>query len=320
MNIQVLKYPICLSTPNQLPAYWEKTKAEASADGFELHAISKGDHEWQPLFDCLETRGDWLGKGRDVREAETYDCLRMVRAWRVENPLLFRKYRAAQGKIEKDLGRLREAKPEVHVPALAGVELDRATWHLPGSTRELRRDLNETYFMHGTSPDVLLDLLAGGLNERFSTVAAFGNGNYLAEDAGKNDQYVSHDPRGGAYPELHARIYSASAPHPDEKVYYLLVCRTTMGAFVRTTTKLTPGGVDARNLRSLDNPSEKIFPHNTRELGPIAGIKPSVLHHGLVVEREDKDAHPKSNLRYREFLVFHGDYAYPEYLIAYQRL
>ena len=78
-----------------------------------------------------------------------------------------------------------------------------------------------------------LDVISGGLNERYSKYAAFGNGNYMAEDAGKNYQYVASDEKYGAFAELHSRIYSPSHCHSNEKLYYILVCRATMGSFVR---------------------------------------------------------------------------------------
>ena len=60
----------------------------------------------------------------------------------------------------------------------------------------LAKEANETMLLHGTSPEKLLSLLSNGLNERFSgsnAGTAFGDGIYLAEDAGKTDQYVSID-------------------------------------------------------------------------------------------------------------------------------
>ena len=36
--------------------------------------------------------------------------------------------------------------------------------------------------MHGTSPEVLFDVISGGLKERYSKSVAFGSGNYMVED------------------------------------------------------------------------------------------------------------------------------------------
>ena len=206
--------------------------------------------------------------------------------------------------IEVDVKRARSAG--VQVPALSNNRLERAYRKLPGV---LRRDINETYLLHGTAPDLILNLIAGGLNERYSKVAAFGNGNYFAEDCAKNDQYVTNDPSYGAHADLHRRIYSKSYGHPNTKVYYLFLCRVTMGACVRTAT-FAPSSTD------LDRPGKKVFPISPRELGTIPGVTPATLFHGLIVE----DHKPPTNLRFREFLVFHGEYAYPEYMLAYRRV
>lgn len=57
-----------------------------------------------------------------------------------------------------------------------------------------------------------------------------------------------------------------------------------------------------------------IFPNgNTRELSVVDGVSPPVFHHSLLAELGG------ALLRYREFVTFHGEYVYPEFLIAYQR-
>ncbi len=56
-----------------------------------------------------------------------------------------------------------------------------------------------------------------------------------------------------------------------------------------------------------------MFPVNTREVAPIPGTSPPSPHHGVVVENH-------GGIRFREFVTFHGEYAYPEYLLAYTRV
>ena len=50
-----------------------------------------------------------------------------------------------------------------------------------------------------------------------------------------------------------------------------------------------------------------------RELAAIPGVAPPTSYHSLVAELG------KDIVRYREFVLFHGDYVCPEYLIAYHR-
>ena len=67
------------SSHADLPRHWEKKEAESSADGFAIHPINDDDAKWLSLSDCLQTRGDWLDEGHDVKEKEKYDQLQLVR-------------------------------------------------------------------------------------------------------------------------------------------------------------------------------------------------------------------------------------------------
>jgi hypothetical protein len=103
---------------------------------------------------------------------------------------------------------------------------------------------------------------------------------------------------------LHKRLYSPSVPHPG-KVFYILVCRVALGFHVRTRKKDRP-------FTSAET-GQPVYPVNERELGPVPGIpKPDIPHHSLLAD-------VLHIMRYRELLVFHSDYIYPEYLLAYQR-
>ena len=77
-----------------------------------------------------------------------------------------------------------------------------------------------------------------------------------------------------------------------------------------------PGGLRPhRDLRPerRDEPRRGRGGLNTKELGPIPSISLPAPHHGLVVENH-------APIRFREFIVFHGEYVYPEYLLAYRRV
>ena len=56
-----------------------------------------------------------------------------------------------------------------------------------------------------------------------------------------------------------------------------------------------------------------VFTSGNRELVAVPRVTPAVHFHSLLAELGGK-IH-----RYREFIVFHGEYLYPEYVIAYQR-
>ena len=145
------------------------------------------------------------------------------------------------------------------------------------------------------------------MNERFSGTGvgtAFGDGVYLAEDAGKTVQYISADSAYDPSSELHKRLYDETMPHPDD-VFYVLVVRAALGFPVRTQHM----GVEAT---SMDN-GAKIFPVNYRELSAVPGVTPPIFHHSLIAEL------CKQIVRYREFVLFHSEYVHVDYVIAYHR-
>jgi hypothetical protein len=156
---------------------------------------------------------------------------------------------------------------------------------------ELDVGINEVFLTHGSKPESVLEILGGGLNERFSG-GLFGAGTYFAEDIAKNDQYCTYDEAHGAHPELHKLLYDDTGlVHPGRVLY------------VRTKDGQT----------DLDSPGRSIWSSQSRELAVIEGSNPPVIHHSLLTELGQKI------VRFREFVVFHGDRIYPEYLIAYTR-
>merc|ERR1712019_271100 len=177
----------------------------------------------------------------------------------------------------------------------------RREWHralstLPG---ELDHGVNELYLSHGTKPDVVLSVISSGLNERYSG-GLFGQGTYFAEDLGKNDQYVTADSKYGEHRDLHKELYG-DVRHPGN-VFYVFLCRVTLGHFCTTKDGATVQGSGANLWSSAQ-----------RELSCIPGTTPPEPFHGLLAEVGGRIQ------RYREFITFHGDRIYPEYLIAYQR-
>ena len=260
---------------------------------------------WATLERLLQTDPVKLKQsGADRRRQTTHDRLRLACAWRLENPLLWNKYTIGVESVAVEMGRIRLESVEAtggDPPLTCGVANA-----MPGHTRP---DVNEAFLMHGTNAGVLLNILAGGLNERYAGTgagAAYGEGIYLAEDAGKNDQYTKADLQHGGEPELHHRLYARGAGHHPGTVFYILVCRVALGHQVRTK--------GSGKLAMSHDTNRPVFPISVRELDRVDGVSPDVLHHSL----RAPDPKP-ADVRYREFVVFHSEYTYPEYLLAYQR-
>lgn len=105
----------------------------------------------------------------------------------------------------------------------------------------------------------------------------------LAEDTGKNDQYCKVDPSYNSAEEVHKRLF-AHTKH-EGKLFYILVCRVSLGHHVRSDC------------------GKNVFPITNRELAFVPTTMPPVHYHSLL---------GVDFPRYREFIVFHTEYIYPE--------
>jgi Ca2+-binding EF-hand superfamily protein len=318
--LEMFEYAV--PTPNlSLPAHWQRTAAERSAAGFVCLPIIRGDGcdaaTWRVLSGCLQPPNPkWLGHGRDHREPGDYDGLRLARAWRIENPIMWREYAAAQQRVSAELNRL--SSGPVRYCAHASATTNHLRQHV-GGVLEHRKDCNEAYLLHGTMPGVLPAIMSGGANERLSGAnPSFGSGNYFSEDASKSDQYATNDAVHGLFPELHGHIYADGMPrHPGRPTYYVLLCRVLLGAVVRTCDGIT----------RLDGDGPCFATDRKSELATVPGSSPAVNYHSLLVERTDGkmpehvpgQVQPTAVFRHREHVVFRGSFIYPEYLLAYHR-
>ena len=301
-----------------MPDYWETRMAAGSPDGFAAIALDHTGRDrstWAALERLLQTDPVKLKQSGADRGGTTHDRLKLACAWRLENPALWDKYMSGVQGVMNDMKRIRQCQVasakrirQCQVAAAGGAPplTCRVAGALPG---DLRVDVNEALLMHGTNAGVLFNILSTGMNERFAGTAAgaaYGEGSYLAEDAGKNDQYTKVvDPQYDGSSELHKRLYAHGARHQG-MVFYILVCRVALGHHVRTKQA-------GRDAVSTDT-GRRVFPISFRELDTVAGVSPPVHHHSLLAP----DPTP-SHVRYREFIVFHSEYIYPEYLLAYQR-
>jgi len=303
-------------SPQPLPAprASPRTQGQMERDGFALRLLLEGNAYDSKVLGSLQqllqpAEPAYLGKDKALQQIHgPYDRLKLACAWRIDHPTRRDMYDAGEKKVQKELNLLRSKGKDVgRLPGL------------PARTSSSANDLfglnaksNETLLLHGTGPDRLLSLIAQGLNERFAGGNAgtlFGDGIYLAEDIGKADQYVEADTCYGKNVsarerDLHERLYCAM--HHPGHVFYVLVCRTALGYPVRTKQWKNQEPV------SIDN-GEQVFPAGYRELSPVPGVSPPIFHHSLIVERGP------GHTRYREFLTFHSEYVYPEFLVAYHR-
>ena len=313
------------------PTLTAAQEAALETDGLVLLPVvrasaggSASDDEWRSLEALLETDGAQLGRGRDVGGCGAYDRLSLARAWRCEIPMRRTKYQCSLVEVAQELDRIGKAvklsaqprgMPVRTAKAAAGLRLGGGGLHAPA---------NEALLLHGTPADRVLSMLSTGMNERFSgsnAGTAFGDGVYLAEDAGKTDQYVQPDAELHArakepLADLHRRLYAPDHAHPGS-VYYVFVCRVALGArasaqswwwrwsswWLRSRSRpahacppLRAGHSmrtldSGRDARSMDT-NEKKFPVSFRELAPVNGVPTPTMHHSLIAELGGTGAPP----------------------------
>lgn len=257
----------------------------------------------------------WLGLGADVREhGKYYNHIELQEAWRVQQLPLWYKYCMETSKMHDDLSERRCRPTPIQIRPAFGCPVSK----LPGP--KLRDDINETFLLHGTDkPATVNSLLRDGFNERFNGRANFGYGSYLAEDAGKCDQYVAKDEQYDAAEPLHKLLFAAeNKPQHPGNIYWMLLTRAAIGhAAVSVDAEVdnASGGVVWAHARERAK---------RRELAFVPNVIPELRFHSLVVETSDlalfEQYRHRRVYRYREFIFTHGERLYPEYLLAVRRV
>jgi len=290
-----------LAAGSRLPQHWTTPCSAFPTQGWMAVWLAEGSPIFENLKNVFVTDGSQLGKGRDVAEKGTYNSLKLKCAWRIENLNLWKRYDTERTIVHDEIqGR------GFTLPSLTQRrELADVASRLPDTPDP---NTNEVVLLHGMKPETVLTILQNGCNMRFSN-GNFGQGTYLAEDAGKSDQYCTKD--AGDDPnleEMHTRLYRIGDHHVDHpgNVYYVVMVRCVMGYFVRTLSG------DAK-AQDMDFNSDVFATPDRRELATIPGVVPPVHYQSMVVEMG------AAVKRYREFVQFHEARLYPEYLLAYQR-
>eukprot|EP01062_Namystynia_karyoxenos_P070128 TRINITY_DN65501_c0_g1_i1.p1 TRINITY_DN65501_c0_g1~~TRINITY_DN65501_c0_g1_i1.p1 ORF type:complete len:433 (+),score=109.51 TRINITY_DN65501_c0_g1_i1:71-1300(+) len=269
----------------RLPRHWARSSQLC-------YPISEGSDVFAVLGKSLDTRPDWLGRGKDCEPYHFGKMLLLQHAWRIENPQLRRQYALARDRVSRTVadGRLPSCTVGIrqHTSRTLGV-LPEELHPGPG--------VNEHRLFHGTKAEWVLGILQHGLNERLCKDGLLGGAVYLAEDLGKSDQYCR--PSSTVPPAVSEMLYGRS--EPPTGLCYAFVCRAVCGYPVVTEDccqRLGGGPIWANHL--------------SRELATVGGA--GERYTSARIERGGKLC------RYREFVFFHGELVYPEYLIAYRRM
>ncbi|CAE7491894.1 RIPK2 [Symbiodinium natans] len=288
------------SLPTALPSHW--SGQDLDQGWIAVPASEDLFRELSKLFVVSQPRE--LGTGRDAGKYH-----RLWSAWRIEHQSLWDKYAAERNDVIRLLRQLEKSKLQT---AEWKSKLEKANAQMPDPLCE---HIGEKYLLHGTTPEVLLDILHQGFNDKLASLKGmFGAGAYFAEDPEKIDQYTREDPGHEApgLEKLHARLYRAGGNrHPGSDVFYCFVVRVTCGAcFVSNGLK--------DKLHDHDTGFQVFARDDRRELSSIPESDPRVPYHTLVVQTGSE---AKLRIeRFREIISFDANRAYPEYLLAYQRV
>lgn len=225
--------------------------------------------------------------------------------FRIEDPVLFRLYQARKSFIKR---RIRATEGPTDRGASEGNRLA----HYIG--RELDGDANEHYLFTGTKPEYVNNIVATGMDLRFSSLTGmFGSGNYFADRSSKADQY--------------------SAPMPSKtNVFPMLVARVTLGNSVGTNAKpftLSHGAMMKRDravhkgragkttqdfVRKADDWVRLGFVKPVKNRSRTSEVKP--FHSVIAIDTGTQTAAEKT----REYIVYRDSQVYVEYIIYYSRV
>ena len=281
---------------HDVPSYWTG-KGKYSV---MFQKVSKQTKKYlQNMMDISNPSGL---NGND-RWGAQHTSLQIVRAWRLENPALWQIYATERTRM------LNFSARNLFTPADVRPQLVKAASKLEKDLK-LAHGVNETYLLHGTHPHTIMKVAQTGFEPRMAGSNAgtmFGEGVYFAEHAEKIDQYTSEeDPNSSSDPivqDLHQRLQYDKHGHPA-RLCYALVARVCLGEQARTQ--------DGKTI--LPDEDTPLFPVNKRELGELPPPNPHYeRYHSLLAELGGL-IH-----RHREYVFFHGQRCYPEYLIAYRR-
>jgi len=292
--------------PKEVPSYWSGQDLDQG-----WIAVPVAEEIFQKLSALfVVTQPRELGTGRDAASySRAYSNLKLWCAWRIEHQSLWDKYVAERNDVVRHLRQLERSS--IETPQWRS-KLEDATVGMPD---ELCAPIGERYLLHGTKPEVLLDILHQGFNDKLASLRGmFGAGAYFAEDPEKIDQYTREDPGHEApgLERLHSRLYRAGGhQHPGDDIFYCFVVRVTCGACF-----LSRGFKDS--LRDHDSDFQVFVNEDRRELSAVPGSDPRIPYHTLVVQT-GKEAKKRIE-RFLEVISFSANRAYPEYLLAYQRV
>jgi len=345
-DVRLLGDPLSYFRRSQdVPAYWTTTWTPFKRS----QAVPVTGAERNKLWDAVRPRRPHeFGMGVDASGWKTLGIapadrsIELVKAWRLENAAVWRQYSQGMDRVADQISRGLPIDSD-ELPVLNRDAINRRTTpggaaleqHALRGFRADRQDavrgyINEAFMLHGLPAKSAEKVLFGdsGLDPNYAHGQGrdlFGKGMYFAEDVEKADQYTGaadREYKGPGLEALHEQLYPTKAHHPGpDGVCYMLVCRVARGYAIRTNGR---GAVNREQCVAIDESASQsgfVFHDDSRKelvrmptrTNPDGSKAVRIPYHSLVAELGD------SNQRFREFVVFHREQIYPEYVIAYRR-
>lgn len=160
---------------------------------------------------------------------------------------------------------------------------------------------NEYWLFHGCDSNILPTLSKNGYDPRVSNVEGmFGGGFYLSENSSKSNQYI---PCPGCQQNCIFRESDCKCRSQENFEFSIILYRTTLGDIhiAKEYKKEIYQGIDKQ--------------HPVRR--PPKKENATQLYDSVMGESRKYGG---DQLNYREFIVYEGGQAYPEYVIRYKRL
>lgn len=158
---------------------------------------------------------------------------------------------------------------------------------------------NEYWLFHGCDAMIIPILLQSGYDPRVSSLdGMFGGGFYLAENSSKSNQYI---PCPGCGKNAIFRGIGCSCKQQEKLEFFIILYRAVLG--------------DVHVAKVYD---EKMYrgEEKCRVRRPPFKNKSVDLYDSVMGESK---THSANNLKYREFILYECNQAYPEYVIRFRR-
>lgn len=278
---------IARNNVSRVPEYWSKYK--------NLRHVQHGSgcarvrlsprSVWYKEVSRLVTKtweDDKVGQGNDAAGLGPHR-IRIRNIFCIENPRLYSRYMTKrQGHC---LVANRNPCPKIN-ELLHERRIQTSNLKLRNLEATLSRNVNECFLLHGTKEEIVDSIQAQGLDSRLSeSDAMFGVGTYFTESSTKADQYAD----------------SKKQRVPDGQSMYMYVCRVLLGSpfICQTPTRFRRPPCQKRGCFSDSCTGHK----NVGSFDSVIGT------------------HKSGNVRliFREFIIYHPDQSYPDFLVEYER-